>query len=72
MRRICQNAGKDLGEMFAVETSLIGIALVGSGFIFEAINAVDYIKATRLALIQPHLGVAFILILMSLVKSKHC
>ena len=71
MRRICRTAGHG-SQKYAIEISLISVAIGGTGFITEAILAVEYIQATRLALIQAHPGVAFILFLMSFVKCKLC
>ena len=70
MRRICRAAGNGALGKYAIEISLISVAIAGTGFITEAMLAVEYIQATRLALIQAHPGVAFILVLMSLVKCK--
>ena len=70
MRRICRSAGHSV-QKYAIEISLISVAIAGTGFITEAILAVEYIQATRLALIQAHPGVAFILVLMSLVKCEY-
>ena len=70
MRRICRTAGHGI-QKYAIEISLISVAIGGTGFITEAILAVEYIQATRLALIQAHPGVAFILFLMSFVKCKY-
>ena len=70
MRRICRSAGNSV-QKYAIEISLISVAIAGTGFITEAILAVEYIQATRLALIQAHPGVAFLLVLMSLVKCKY-
>ena len=71
MRRICRAAGNGVLGKYAIEISLISVAIAGTGFITEAMLAVEYIQATRLALIQAHPGVAFILVLMSLVKCKY-
>ena len=71
MRRICRAAGNGFMGKYAIEISLISVAIAGTGFITEAMLAVEYIQATRLALIQAHAGVAFILVLMSLVKCKY-
>ena len=69
MRRICRTAGHG-SQKYAIELSLITVAIGGTGFITEALLAVEYIQATRLALIRAHPGVAFILSLMSFVKCK--
>ena len=58
-------------KKYAVEISLISVALAGTGFVTETMLAVEYIQATRLALIQPHPGVAFILVFLGLVKCKY-
>ena len=70
MRQICRTAGLGFFGKFAVEISLISVAVAGTGFITEAMLAVEYIQATRLALIQAHPVVSFVLVSMSLVKCK--
>ena len=70
MRRICRGAGVGFMGKFAIEISLISVVIAGTGFITEAMLAVEYIQGTRLALIQAHTGVSFILVAMSLVKCK--
>ena len=70
MRVICKTFGNGFRKKFAVEVSLISVALAGTGFVTETMLAVEYIQATRLELIQPHPGVAFILVFLGLVKCK--
>ena len=72
VRRICQAAGRDLGTMttYAVEISLITVAIVGIGFISEAILCVEYIQGTRLALIKAEPAISAIFALFSIMKCE--
>ena len=72
VRRICRAAGRDLGTMtkYAVEISLITVAIVGIGFISEAILCVEYIQGTRLALIKADKEIAAVFALFSIMKCK--
>ena len=55
---------------YAVEISLITVAIVGIGFISEAILCVEYIQGTRLALIKADKEIAAVFALFSIMKCK--
>ena len=72
VRRICRAVGRDMGAMtaYAVEISLITVAIVGIGFISEAILCVEYIQGTRLALIKAEPAISSVFALFSIMKCK--
>ena len=51
---------------YAVEISLVTVAIVGIGFISEAILCVEYIQGTRLALIKADKEIAAVFALFSI------
>ena len=70
VRQICRTAGRDRGlkTTYAVEISLISVAIVGIGFISEAILCVEYIQGTRLALIKAEPAISAVFALFSIMK----
>ena len=70
VRQICRTAGMDRGlkTTYAVEISLISVAIVGIGFISEAILCVEYIQGTRLALIKADPAISAVFALFSIMK----
>ena len=72
VRRICRTAGRDLGlkTTYAVEISLISVAIVSIGFISEAILCVEYMQGTRLALIKAEPAISALFALFSVMKCK--
>ena len=72
VRRICRTAGRDLGlkTMYAVEISLISVAIVSIGFISEAILCVEYMQGTRLALVKAEPAISGLFALFSIMKRK--
>ena len=55
---------------YAVEISLITVAIVGIGFISEAILCVEYIQGTRLALTKAEPAISAIFAFFSIMKCK--
>ena len=72
VRQICRTAGRDRGlkTTYAVEISLISVAIVGIGFISEAILCVEYIQGTRLALIKAEPAISAVFALFSIMKCE--
>ena len=72
VRRICRAAGRDMGAMtaYAVEISLVTVAIVGIGFISEAILCVEYIQGTRLTLIKADPAISSVFALFSIMKCE--
>ena len=70
VRHICRIAGKGLQKSYAVEISLLTVAIVGIGFISEAILCVEYIQGTRLALIKADSAISAIFVFFSIMKCK--
>ena len=72
MRQICRTAGRDLGfkTMYAVEISLISVAIVSIGFVSEAILCVEYMQGKRLALIKAEPAISALFALFSVMKCK--
>ena len=68
LRRICRAAAQGTGTKYAVEFSLITVAIAGVGFITEASLAVEYIQGTRLALIRADILIATLFIVLSFMK----
>ena len=73
VRQICRTAGRDRGlkTTYAVEISLISVAIVGIGFISEAILCVEYIQGTRLALIKADPAISAVFALFSVMKRAY-
>ena len=72
VRQICRTAGRDRGlkTTYAVEISLISVAIVGIGFISEAILCVEYIQGTRLALIKANPTISAVFAVFSIMKCE--
>ena len=72
VRQICRTAGRDLGlkTMYAVEISLISVAIVSIGFISEAILCVEYMQGKRLALVKADPAISALFALFSIMKCK--